>query len=201
VWRAYPTAGGEGGDLFGGAGNKLNKFDPKTVTFTDYVLPPPGRGPRGVDATTDGMIWFATGSGHLGRFNPQTEKFTYWELPGPKIKGTGPETGSAEMPYYIWVDQFNTLGLGKDMVISTGTESDALLVFNPSTEKFTVIRVPYPLSFYHRGLDGRIDDANGGWKGRGLWADYGSDAVSIYTEKTHMGNIVHVQLRPNPLAP
>jgi streptogramin lyase len=191
IWRANPQAAG--------MGNKLNKFDPKTMTFTDYPLPAPGRGPRGVDVTTDGKIWFATGSGHLGRFDPTTEKFTYWELPGPKLKGTGPETGSAEMPYYLWVDQFNALGMGKDKVIATGTNSDSLVVFDPSTEKFTVIRVPYPLSFYHRGLDGRIDDANAGWKGRGLWADYGEDPI-MFVEKTHMGSVVHVQMRPDPLA-
>ena len=104
------------------------------------------------------------------------------------------------MPYYIWVDQFDTLGLGRNMVIATGTNSDSLLVFNPASEKFTVIRVPYPLGFYHRGLDGRIDDAKAGWKGRGLWVDYGSDAISIFTETTAMGSIVHVQLRPDPLA-
>lgn len=192
VWRAHPQASAPG--------DKLSKFDPKTSVFTDYPLPLPGRGPRGVDTSTDGMIWFATGSGHVGRFNPKTEKFTYWELPGPKIKGTGAGTGSAEMPYYIWVDQFNTFGLGKNIVIVTGTDSDSLLVFNPSSEKFVVIRVPYPLGFYHRGLDGRIDDARTGWKGRGLWADYGSDAISIFTEATAMGAIVHVQLRPDPLA-
>ena len=31
------------------------------------------------------------------------------------------------------------------------------------------LRVPYPLGFYAKGFDGRIDDPNAGWKGRGLW--------------------------------
>ncbi len=31
-----------------------------------------------------------------------------------------------------------------------------------------MIRVPYPMGFYTRSLDGRIDDPNGGWKGRGI---------------------------------
>jgi streptogramin lyase len=191
VWRANPSPGG--------ASNKLNKFDPKTTTFTDYPLPPPGRGPRGIDASTDGLIWFATGSGHLGRFDPKTEKFTYWETPGPKIKGTGPETGSADFHYYIWVDQFNTLGMGNNMVIVNGSNSDSLLVFDPSTEKFTVLRVPYPLSFFQRGVDGRIDDPNAGWKGRGLWVPNSDDPI-IFEEKVHLGYIAHIQMRPNPLA-
>jgi hypothetical protein len=36
-----------------------------------------------------------------------------------------------------------------------------------------VLRVPYPLSFYAKGLDGRIDDANAGWRGRGVWTTSG----------------------------
>ena len=43
------------------------------------------------------------------------------------------------------------------------------------TEKFTVIGIPYPMNAYTRGPDGRIDDANNGWKGRGLWFTNGLD--------------------------
>jgi hypothetical protein len=191
VWRAMPSAGGPG--------NKLNKFDPKTTTFKDYPLPPPGRGPRGVDASTDGLVWFATGSGHLGRLDPKTEKFTYWEMPGPKLKGTGAETGAADFAYYIWVDQFDTLGLGKNMVFVTGTNSDSLLGFDQATEKWTVLRVPYPMGFFTRGMDGRIDDPSAGWKGKGLWLNYSMDPTK-FIEKTRMPYINHVQLRPDPLA-
>ena len=42
--------------------------------------------------------------------------------------------------------------------------------------KMITIRIPYPLSFYAKGLDGRIDDPNGGWKGRGLWSTNGDRA-------------------------
>jgi hypothetical protein len=49
--------------------------------------------------------------------------------------------------------------------ISTGSENDALLAL------LVVLRVPYPLSFYAKGLDGRIDDPNAGWKGRGVVDD------------------------------
>ena len=120
-------------------------------------------------------------------------------MPGPKLKGVGAETGSADFAYYIWVDQANTLGLGKNMVIVTGTDSDSLLVFNPTSERWTIIRVPYPLGFFTRGLDGRIDDANAGWKGRGLWINYSVDPTR-FIEKTHIPYINHVQLRPDPLA-
>ena len=39
-----------------------------------------------------------------------------------------------------------------------------------------MLRVPYPMGFYAKGLDGRIDDPNGGWKGRGLWSSAGDRA-------------------------
>ncbi len=191
VWRANPIGAGPG--------NKLMRYDPRTNVHTDYLLPAPGRGARGIDFSTDGLVWFATGSGHLGRLDPRTGRFAYWPLPGPKLKGTGAETGSAEMPYYIWVDQFDTFGMGRNRVIVCGTDSDSLAVFDPATERFTVIRIPYPLSFYTRGLDGRIDDARAGWKGRGLWATYGEDPV-MFIERTAMSSIVHIQYRPDPLA-
>jgi streptogramin lyase len=191
IWRAMPSPGGPG--------NKLNEFDPKTVTFKDWPLPAPGRGPRGVDASTDGIVWFATGSGHLGRLDPHSEKFTYWEMPGPKLKGTGAETGAADFAYYLWVDQFDVLGMGKNTVIVTGTDSDSLLAFHPATEKWTIIRVPYPMGFFTRGMDGRIDDPNAGWKGRGLWVNYSLDPTK-FIEKTRIPYINHVQFRPDPLA-
>jgi hypothetical protein len=192
---------GDRGPLGSGpGGNKIQKFDPESGSFMHYPLPKPGFGPRGLDATTDGKIWFGTGSGHLGRFDPKTEGFKYWESPGPKIKGMGREAGSADFHYYVFADQFGTLGLGKDMIILLGTNSDSLLVFDPVHERFTILRVPYPIGFYSRGVDGRIDDPKAGWKGRGLWANYGTDAVPLFTEKGLGGHLVHFQIRPDPLA-
>ena len=157
-----------------GSENKLIKFDPATRKFTDYLLPAPGRLSHGIDFSTDGVVWFSAGSGHLGRLDPKTEKFTFWQLPGPKYPGTGAETGSTEYPYFLWVDQFNASGLGQNTVIVTGTSSDSMLIFDPKAETFSVVRMPYPMPFFTRGLDGRIDDARVGWKGRGLWASYNS---------------------------
>ena len=76
------------------------------------------------------------------------------------------------------------------------------MVLDPATGKWTVIRVPYPLGFYQRGVEGRIDDPNAGWKGRGLWATNGSRA-SWHTEgggRDRGAQMVHFQMRPNPLA-
>ena len=42
-----------------------------------------------------------------------------------------------------------------------------------------MLRIPYPLGFFAKGLDGRIDDPNAGWKGRGLWSTSGDrDAMA-----------------------
>jgi hypothetical protein len=193
--------------------SRLERYDPATDTHEAFSPPSPGNGPRGVDVDTQGNIWTCLGgSGHVAKFDrtkcAQTwgtgdqcpEGWTMWETPGPQMKGVpdGPNAGSADFHYYVWVDQFNTLGMGEDIVICTGTGSDSLLAFDQDTEEFTVVRVPYPLGFFQRGLDGRIDDPDAGWKGRGLWVDYGNDPIK-HTE-TGKGQVCQVQLRPDPLA-
>ena len=63
------------------------------------------------------------------------------------------------------------------------------------------LRVPYPLGFYTRGLDGRIDDPEAGWKGRGVWAS--NNSVVIWHNEGGRGmtsEIVRFQIRPHPLA-
>ena len=57
--------------------------------------------------------------------------------------------------------------LGQNTPFLTGSDSDSLIGLNPATGKWTYFTIPYPLGFYARGMDGRIDDANAGWKGRG----------------------------------
>jgi hypothetical protein len=191
----------------------LLRYDPTTDQHEAYAPPAPGMGPRGIDVDSKGIIWTAlAGSGQLARFDrnrcKQTwgageqcpEGWTAWRTPGPTFKGIKPNApeGSTDMHYYLWVDQFNAFGLGKDVVIVNGTNSDALIAFDPGTEQFTVIRVPYPLNTYTRGLDGRIDDPNTGWKGRGLWFTNGLDPI-IHSEMPR-SYVAQVQLRPDPLA-
>ena len=76
-----------------------------------------------------------------------------------------------------------------------------MLAFLPEEEEFVIMRVPYPMGFYSRGMDGRIDDPNTRWMGRAVWADYGTNAV-WHTEggKGTQSNLVKFQVRPNPLA-
>jgi hypothetical protein len=125
--------------------------------------------------------------------------WTITPAPGPQMKNVQ-STGSADFVYYNWVDQHNTLGLGPNLPIMTGSGSDSLLALMPD-KRWVTMRVPYPLGFYSRGLDGRIDNPNTGWKGRGVWADYGTNAVfHLEGGKGTLGALVQFQVRPNPLA-
>ena len=217
VWAA---AGGVPGQI---ARLDLGEDPPRTC-ITEYYQPPfenadvpiQGYSPRGIDITTDGIVWTAlSGSGHLASFdrskcdilNGPTATGQHcaagWSLhatPGPQMKGVV-DNGSADFHYYNWVDQHNTLGLGNNIPIATGSTSDSLLAFLPEEEEYVIMRVPYPLGFYSRGMDGRIDDPNTGWKGRGVWADYGTNAV-WHNEggKGTQGNLVKFQVRPDPLS-
>ena len=177
-----------------------------------------GYGPRGIDVDrSTGVIWTAlSGSSHMASFDRRKCKITNgpeaatgqhcpegWALytsPGPKMKGVTTDS-SANFQYYNWVDQFNTSGLGENIPIAAATGSDALEAFIPSTKQWVVMRVPYPLGFYTRGLDGRIDDPNGGWKGRALWATHAPDLL-WHTEggPGTLSKAVKIQIRPNPLA-
>jgi hypothetical protein len=64
-----------------------------------------------------------------------------------------------------------------------------------------MLRIPYPMGFYAKGLDGRIDDPNGSWKGRGLWSSAGDRAPWLKERgKGAKPLVVQVQVRPDPLA-
>ena len=52
------------------------------------------------------------------------------------------------------------------MPFANGTNSDSLLALQPDGT-WLVLRVPYPLGFFSRGMDGRIDDPNGRLEGPG----------------------------------
>jgi hypothetical protein len=173
-----------------------------------------GYSPRGMDIDRNGVVWASLASGQLASFDRRKckgplngpnatgkqcpEGWTLYRLPGPQFKGVD-DSGSAEASYYTWVDQFDTFGLGRDVPIATGNGNDALLAL--VNGKFTTLRVPYPMGFYAKGLDGRIDDAKAGWKGRGLWATYGT-RTPFHADggKGTTSKVVHFQLRPDPLA-
>ena len=180
-----------------------------------FRVPEPGFDPRGIDIASDGVVWTAlAGSSHLAsldvrkcepRDEPDSpdgsqcpEGWSLYRTEGPTMKGTDVP---ADFHYYNWVDQHDIAGLGQNTPIATGSNSDSLLALDPETGEWTTLRVPYPLGFFSRGLDGRIDDPDAGWKGRALWANYGTNYI-WHTEggKGTRGKFVKFQVRPDPLA-
>jgi hypothetical protein len=186
------------------------------VPWDNPKAPVQGFSPRGMDIDRNGVVWAPLASGHLASFDRRKckgplngpaatgqqcpEGWKLYPFPGPRFQGVA-DSGSAEASYYDWVDQFDTLGLGKNVPIATGNESEALLALLPDTGKFVTLRVPYPMGFYAKGLDGRIDDPKAGWKGKGLWATFGTRApFHVEGGKGTTSKVLHFQLRPDPLA-
>ena len=83
--------------------------------------------------------------------------------------------------------------------MATGNENENILALVDG--KWVNLRIPYPMGFYAKGLDGRIDDPKAGWKGRGLWTTTGTRApFHMEGGKGTRPKVVKIQVRPNPLA-
>jgi hypothetical protein len=186
----------------------------ETALAEIYEVPAPGFSPRGGDIDSQGVMWSALSSGHLGSFDRSKckgplngpnatgkhcpEGWTLYPLPGPKLGGVT-ANGSGETPYYAWVDQHDTLGLGKDVPVATGNQNSSLIALKDG--QLINMVVPYPMGFWAKGLDGRIDDPNAGWKGRGIWSNTGNRTpFHLEGGKENSPKIVHFQMRPDPLA-
>jgi len=222
-----PADGSVWGSVLGfpGAVVRLNpgSHPPETALAEVYELPwnnpkaaVEGFGPRGLDIDRNGVVWTVLASGHFASFDRRKckgplngpkatgqqcpEGWTLTPVPGPQFKGVT-DNGSADSNYYDWVDQHDTLGLGKNTPIAAGSDSDSLFALNPATGKYTVMRVPYPTGFYSKGLDGRIDDPKAGWKGKGVWSTWATRApFHSETGKGTSSRVVKFQMRPDPLA-
>ena len=173
-----------------------------------------GFSPRGMDVDRSGVAWVALASGHMASFDRRKckgplngpkatgqhcrEGWTFYPEPLPQFSGVT-DVGSVEGSYYTWVDQFDTSGLGANTPINTGNASEALLAFKDGN--WVVMRVPYPLGFYTKWMDGRIDDPARGWKGRGLWATISTRApFHMEGGKGTTSKVMQFQVRPDPLA-
>jgi len=184
------------------------------VPWHNPKAPVSGYSPRGMDIDSNNVVWVALASGHLASFDrrkcqaplngPEAtgqhcpEGWTLYPTPGPNFHNVK-DSGSADSHYYDWVDQFDTLGLGKNTPIITGNSSDSLIAL--VNGKFAILRVPYPLGFFAKGMDGRIDDPKTGWKGKGVWTTWGTRTpFHSETGKGTPSKVVHFQIRPNPLA-
>ena len=189
--------------------------DPARTALAEVYQPPmPGYGPRGGDVDSKGVYWVALASGHLGRFDRSKckvlngptassgtqcpEGWSFYAFPGPQMMGVK-DSGSAEASYYVWVDRDNILGLGKDVPIAMGNLNSGILALVDG--KFVNFTVPYPMGFFAKNVDGRIDDPNAGWKGRAIWSTYGQRTMfHLEGGKENKPKAVKFELRPNPLA-
>jgi hypothetical protein len=194
--------------------------NPPETALAEVYEPPfndsknPGYSPRGGDVDRHGVYWTALASGHLASFDRRKckgplngpkatgqhcpEGWTLYTEPLPQFTGVT-DPGSVEGSYYTWVDQFDTSGLGANTPINTGNASEGLLALKDG--KWVVMRVPYPLGFYTKWIDGRIDDPKGGWKGRALWATVSTRApFHMETGKGTTSKVLKIQIRPDALA-
>ena len=196
--------------------------NPPATTLSEYYEVPwknpkttaQGFAPRGMDVDSNGVVWTTLSSGQLAAFDRRKckgplngptatgqhcpEGWTLYNYPGPNYKGAV-ENGSADEAYYNFVDRFDLLGLGKDVPIATGNLSEGLLPLVDG--KFMTLRVPYPMGFYGKGIDGRIDNPKAGWKGKGIYSTFATRApFHTETGKGTTSKLVKFQVRPDPLA-
>src|ERR1043165_380125 len=160
----------------GGLGHVIPGAHPPETALTEFFEVPfnnpkasaQGFAPRGMDVDSKGVVWTVLSSGQLASFDRSKctgaqngpnatgqhcpEGWTLYAYPGPNFKGAV-DVASADSAYYNFVDRFDMLGLGKDIPLATGNESEALNALVDG--KFLTFRIPYPMGYYGKGFDGR----------------------------------------------
>jgi hypothetical protein len=193
--------------------------NPPETCKTEYFEPPKKDGKylafgvRGIGVDSQGIAWGAFSSGQVGAFDRRKctilsgptatgqqcpEGWTFYDLPSPKV---GDTSATSDFVYSEWTDFSDVVGLGKEAHFFPAVNSDSIVALPPGQSKFVTFRVPYPMGFYTRGLDFRIDDPKGGWKGRTMQATY--SAATLWHQEGGEGETskeVTFQVRPNPLA-
>jgi virginiamycin B lyase len=143
-------------------GNRVFAFDPRTEAFEILTMPTPHSGPRRLDIGPDGTVWIPEYANNaLARFRPSAS--TAAREPGTEARGELREfplpIPDAE-PYVVRVDP-------RSGIVWMGTGSaDAILSFDPASERFTVYRLPTQGALIrHLAVDPRNGD---------VWAAYGA---------------------------
>jgi hypothetical protein len=202
---------------------KVGPNPPETCMTQIFKVPAPGLDPRGVDIDSNGVVWTAlAASSHLASFDPRkctdlngpakldgSQCANGWKLyqtTGPRFQGTDIPT---EFHYFNWTDQQGASGFPPNTPMATGSNSDSINVLLPNANngqgQWVDLRIPYPLGFYARGLDARVERQNApagfaGWKDRAIWSNYGTHFVwHIEGGKGVKGKEVRFQVRQTPL--
>ena len=202
---------------------ELGSNAPTTCKAELYEPPPDAPlgvfGSGGVEADHQGVVWQNwRASGQFSAFDRSKckstvdrtasgqscpEGWTFYRKSDPTFDGS---PYHANESYLTHMDVHNVLGLGKDAPMYGSVNTDAFEVIEPSTKKFVTLRVPYPLGFFPRSANGRVDDPKTGWKGKGLWSSFSSYATWHGEGGRGEGGpgllpkAVKMQMRPDPLA-
>lgn len=107
--------------------NKIARMHPDTMELQFYEVPDPRTRIRRLDLDSNGIVWFVNSTlGKIGRLDPDTGDIVQWDSP----------SGPSSHPYAIAVID--------DVVWynESGMRPDALVRFDPETEKFQSWAVP-----------------------------------------------------------
>ena len=67
-------------------GNKIGRFDPKTVTFREFPLPGPEASPYAMGIGRDGTVWYSSHEQDtVGRLDPKTGEVVEYPYPHPEV--------------------------------------------------------------------------------------------------------------------
>jgi len=187
----------------------------KAEVYTPPLKDPPLFSAGGVSVDSNGVVWqnwratdyitsfdrrkckVLNGPTATGPHCP--EGWTTYHKPGPTFQGVSGI--NSDLNYLIFVDRQGVLGLGNDVPMTGAVNSDAMVALVPKTGQFVTIRIPYPLGYYTRSMQGRIDNPKTGWKGRGFWTSYNPNTPwHMEGGKGTKDKVVKVQMRPDPLA-
>ena len=198
--------------------------NPPETCVAEYYEPPPGMDPDvvgsgGVEVDGGGVAWQNWRvSGHFSSFDrtlcdttsdPQATGQSCpqgWAFRRKNDPTYGDSFFHANESYLAHMDVHDTLSLGADAPIYGSVNTDAMEVFSPNLGRYVTLRVPYPLGFFPRSGNGRVDDPDTGWKGKGFWASFSTYATwHIEGGKGEGGpgvlpKVVKFQMRPDPLA-
>ena len=127
--KTYGIKIAEGGNAYVACNGSdcLLEIDPDTMAVTEIDLPTPGTTVRRLDIAEDGTIWYVnSGQGRPGRYDPRTGAIE--EGPSP----SGPDShpyALAVVDGIVWYNE-------------SGKRPDALVRFDPATEKFQSWPIP-----------------------------------------------------------
>jgi virginiamycin B lyase len=170
---------------FTGQSGIYGVLDPASGSMQVFSAPR-GRGPYGITASSDGVIWYSSLAGsYLGRVDPASGEATVIE---PPTAGQGARRAWADSKDRVWISEWNAGQVGmydpatetwkewklpgsnpqpysvyvddRDVVWLTDFGGNAIVAFDPASEEFTVLELETPGAAV-RQMHGRSGEAWG----------------------------------------